>query len=912
MSQALKRKIQVLQRQLSQLEQQLGGFSLSDTQRVADVVAEVTAALQRVGAKRQPTGRKAKDPSRSQQGAGSATGFSRNGLELVPDGQFVTDREGCIQLANSTAARLVHVPQGRLVGASLPHFVAKKDQQALLDNLLELDRGEGGREWEMVLHPTGKRSFPALFTASALRDPDGQVVAIHWLVRDLTDQKRAGAADELLQHLGEKLLEGLTLHQILPLMCDRLVEVFGYPLVWIGIKETDGAVTVGARAGIQAVLGDGVQPALGSEGRSPVDQAIATKTTQLLRVDDPRWSVWAEQVKPFGFQSSLVLPLYTREKVLGVLVVCAVRVDAFDSGVMGWFEKLVSQATLSLLMAQDQDNLRLRGAAIASAEQAVFITDPEGRIEWVNDAYTRLTGFSAAETIGQVPQFLKSGRIRTAMKQARRSQSRGQFWCHELVEQRKDGSSYVIEQILTPLRNDEGQVTHFVAIHQDITIRKETEARIFHLAHHDPLTGLPNRVMFNDRLAQALAQARRRGTSVGIVFLDLDQFKPINDSIGHEMGDELLKTVANRLTRCVRATDTVARLSGDEFTLILQDLERGQDAGHVAQKVLEAVARPIPLAGRSVLTTASLGISLFPFDAKDPEVLITQADRGMYRAKEKGGNCYQFFSDEMNAQAFERLMLEKTLLNAWDREEFLLHFQPEVNMRSGQLIGLEALVRWQHPELGLVFPAQFMPMAEEIRFIAPIQEWILRKACHQGIAWKKEGLQIGSIAVNLSIGQAETRKVVGMIERVLTETGLSPNDLKIEISQLAVLNNQKSMISLFQRLKSLGIHIVLDDFCIGDSLPFILERLPIHSLKLSSSLVFNLPMDQESVALVQASLALGREFKLPVVAKGVESAAQVTFLREQGCYGMQGYLCSRPLPAEEITTLLKGWWASEF
>lgn len=563
-------------------------------------------------------------------------------------------------------------------------------------------------------------------------------------------------------------------------------------------------------------------------------------------------------------------------------------------------------------MDQSQDTLRLQGVAIASMEHAVFITDPEGRVQWANDAYTRLTRLSGLETIGQVPHLLKSSKIQAVMKKICRSQLHGEDLSHELVGRRKDGTSCIIEQTLTPIRNNKGQVEHFVAIHQDITVRKEKEARSFYLANHDFLTGLPNRVMFNDRLSQALAQASRYGTLVGVVFLDLDQFKSINDSVGHGMGDELLKIMASRLANCIRATDTVARLSGDEFILVLQGIGRGQDAAHVAKKVLEAVAQPVPLAGRSVFITASLGIALYPFDSQDPESLIIKADQSMYRAKEKGGNCYQFSSDNMNAEIFERLMLGKSLHDAWAREEFLLHFQPEVNVQSGQLIGIEALVRWKHPEFGIIFPSQFMPVAEEMRFVDSIQEWVFRKACLQGAAWQKKGFQTGSIAVNLSIGQADNQKIVDMIRRVLMETGLPPSDLKIEISQLAVLNNQNSMFFLFKKLNSLGVRIVLDDFCAGDSLPLILDRFPVHSLKLSSSLSFNLSMGQGSVALVQASLALGREFELPVVAKGVEFKSQMTCLREQGCYGIQGYLCSRPLPAEEMSALIKGWCVFEF
>ncbi len=475
------------------------------------------------------------------------------------------------------------------------------------------------------------------------------------------------------------------------------------------------------------------------------------------------------------------------------------------------------------------------------------------------------------------------------------------------MEQRKDGRSFMVEQVLTPLWNDHGQVTHFVAIHQDITVRKETEAKFFHLAHHDPLTDLPNRTMFFDRLKQALGQARRHGRAVGVIFLDLDRFKAVNDEFGHEVGDELLRTVAGRLTKCVRATDTVARLSGDEFTMILQDLERGPDAGHVAQKILETLSEPIDCNGRPVITRASVGIALYPTDATDPDLLITHADRGMYRAKEKGGNCYQFVSDELNAQAFERFMLEKGLHTAWQQKEFLLHYQPEVDLLTGKILGMEALIRWQHPELGLIFPHQFLPLAEEVTFFSSLQKWILQESCKQGQKWSQLGLHSAPMAVNFSLNKQAPHSLLDMIQSTLQETGFSPKALTVEIPQSIVLMSQENVAIFVKELIGLGVHIVLDDVSDPESLVGLTDEISFQRMKIASSLMGDVPTSSDAVEKVRQCLTIAKAAHVPIIAKGVESAEQVIFLHEHGCHDIQGYLCSRPLPADEMTTLLRGW-----
>ncbi len=828
---------------------------------------------------------------------------------LPPDGHFVTDSKGIIQLADASATHMVNRSQRALLGQPLPDVLVPDGPGAIETQLRKLE-DEPGLEWTMVLAPKDRRRFSARLTVSAVREPSGAITALHWVIRDGSAQERVATGDQLLQTLGEDVLHGRSLTQILSHVCEQLIRLFPYPFVCVATREA-GDISICAQAGESSLTPDQPSHALTAEERCWVESVLETHTT--VHLQEEREQKGAPTL-PSGvrhYLSRLLLPLGTRHRTLGVLVVFGTRRTAFDAVTIQWFEKLTGQITVYLALSKHLEHLRVPGAAMASAEHPVFITDTDGRIEWVNDAYMRLTGYAAADLIGTIPQSFKVGKFRSALQQAHRSNVQGQYWRYELLGQRKNGRSYMVELVVTPLRNDRGDVTHFVAIHQDITVRKEAEARIFHLAHHDPLTDLPNRTMFYDRLKQALGQAKRHDRIVGVLFSDLDRFKPINDSLGHEMGDELLKNVADRLTRCVRATDTVARLSGDEFTIILQDLERGQDAGHVAQKVLEAVTQPVTLGNQTIQATISMGIALYPFDATDPDVLLAQADRAMYRAKEKGGHCYQFVSDDMNAQAFERLMLEKSLVSAWERRDFFLHYQPEIETRSGRIIGIEALLRWQHAELGMIFPSQLLPLAEAVDCFDEIQEWVLRTACEQRRAWSTQGLRVVPISVNVSCLGWEPKQAVTMVERVLKETGLAPQTLRLEISQSAVRLQRRTVGAIVKKLLDAGVETALDDVADEDLLSSLLQRIPFRRLKLASSLVFAAPDNPDAVKAIDHCLAIGGTLQVPVVAKGVESPSQLKFLQERGCREMQGYLCSRPLPDEEMTTLLDERWALE-
>ncbi len=460
------------------------------------------------------------------------------------------------------------------------------------------------------------------------------------------------------------------------------------------------------------------------------------------------------------------------------------------------------------------------------------------------------------------------------------------------------------EALLQSTRAIGSQIGLFIA-------RKQAEERIRHLAHYDELTGLANRSMFSQRLSHAIAQARRNDTQLAVLFIDLDRFKNINDTLGHEAGDSVLKEVAGRLHECLRESDTVGRLSGDEFVVLLEGMPQSMHCAEVAQKILTAVARPFALDTQEFHLTASIGISTYPADSEDLQSLLKNADVAMYRAKELGKNNFQFYSSQMNIHTLERLALESDLRRALERNEFVLHYQPKVDIRSGHIIGMEALVRWQHPTKGLIPPMQFIPLAEETGLIVPIGEWVLRTACARNKSWQEQGLPPLCIAVNLSARQFTNEYLVQDVLRVLNETGLDATFLELEITESMVMHDPEHAIELLNKLKAIGISISIDDFGTGYSSLSYLKRFPIDSVKIDRSFIRDLPLDGDDAAITQAIIAMAHGLKLKVIAEGTETGEQLSFLHAHGCDEMQGYYFSKPLPEHDFFLLVQNSIAAE-
>lgn len=448
----------------------------------------------------------------------------------------------------------------------------------------------------------------------------------------------------------------------------------------------------------------------------------------------------------------------------------------------------------------------------------------------------------------------------------------------------------------------------------DITERKHSEERLQYMANHDPLTGLPNRALYMEHLRLALMTAKRRQRLVAVLFLDLDRFKLINDTLGHTIGDLLLKAVAEQLNVCLRRSDTVARLNstndtvarlgGDEFTLLLTDIAHAQDVPIVVQRIVSVFRAPFFIEGHELFVTPSIGISLYPNDGDTPDKLLRNADTALYRAKEQGRNNYQFYHPEMNAKVSERLAMENSLRKALEKNEFLLHYQPQIDLNTGAIVGMEALVRWHHSESGLISPAKFIPLAEETGLILPIGEWVLRTACAQNKAWQEAGLSPIRVAVNLSGRQFQQRNLVETVRRILTDTGLGAEYLELELTESILMQKIEIITSVLSEIDAMGIQISVDDFGTGYSSLSYLKRFPISTLKVDRSFVNDITTDPDDAAITSAIINMAHSLKLKVIAEGVETGDQLSFLRSLKCDGMQGYFFSRPLAAEDATKLL--------
>ncbi|MBI3571271.1 MAG: EAL domain-containing protein [Gammaproteobacteria bacterium] len=549
-------------------------------------------------------------------------------------------------------------------------------------------------------------------------------------------------------------------------------------------------------------------------------------------------------------------------------------------------------------------------SAIEQTADAVLITDPDGTIEYANPAYEATTGYSREEVIGRKPNIVKSGQHDERFyRELWRTILDGRPFRAVFINRRKNGELYYEEKTITPIRSPQGVITHFVSTGKDITERKRAEERLSFLAYYDVLTGLPNRALLLDHLKQATIEADRIGRLVAVMFLDLDRFKVINDTLGHHVGDALLKGVAERLQACVRPGDTISRLGGDEFTVILADVANADDVARVARKILDSFVQPFRVEDQDLFTTASVGITLYPFDVHDPEGLLKNADAAMYHAKEQGRNSFKFFTAELNVRAERRLKLETALRRALEREELSLHYQPQVDMKDGRLVGMEALLRWQSPELGNVSPAEFIPIAEETGLILPIGDWVLREACRQIKAWHATKFSFSKmqVAVNISGKQLRQKDFPDRVQKVLLETNLEPRYLDLELTESLLMVDAEETGDIMHVLHDMGISFSVDDFGTGYSSLSYLKRFPIDILKIDQSFVRDIASDPNDVAIVKTIIAMAHTLSMRVIAEGVETYEQLVFLRDQDCDGSQGYYCSKPLAANDFTELLADW-----
>jgi diguanylate cyclase (GGDEF)-like protein/PAS domain S-box-containing protein len=569
---------------------------------------------------------------------------------------------------------------------------------------------------------------------------------------------------------------------------------------------------------------------------------------------------------------------------------------------------VIERAVIAEALFEEKERAQV---TLNSIGDAVISTDVEGRVTFLNLVAERLTGWLLTEAIGRPLEEIfriidADTRTKIANPMAKATEEDVTVGLPPAcILIRSDGVELAIEDSSAPIHDRYGRVTGAVMVFHDVSTARALTTKLAYIAQHDTLTDLPNKALLNDRLRQAIALAQRHHTALALLFLDLDRFKHINDSLGHSVGDRLLQSVALRLTECVRAADTVSRLGGDEFVILLSEVAHEQDAAVSADKLLQSIRMPYVLDDHELHVTASIGIVVHPGDGTAVEELLQNADSAMYEAKNRGRNNYQFYRSDLNSTASERQSLESGLRHAIERQELHLYYQPIVNLSTGVIAGVEVLIRWQHPTLGLVLPDRFISIAEESGLIVPIGRWVLREACGQAKAWQDAGLPGIRLAVNISAVELRSKEFVTGVETILADTGFDPRCLELELTETFLMQDSKSTSVVLSAIKALGVQLALDDFGTGYSSLSYMRRFPIDTLKVDRSFVRDLTLDTSDASVVRAVINMGRSLHMRVVAEGVEAAGQLVFLKEHGCSEAQGYHYSGPLPAAEFADWMR-------
>lgn len=800
-----------------------------------------------------------------------------NVVESLSEGLLLTDAEATIFFANSKLVELTGYSVEEMFGQKVHElFFPQAQREKVLEYHRACMTGES-RRLEYHLRRKDREHRWVQISTSPLRNAKGEITGVLGTCTDITERKRA--------------------EENLRLLDSGIQQATDAVIITEAALEPPGPKIVFVNPAFERMTGYSAEELIG-------------RTPRMLQGPDTDWDMLKRLKaclrKGSSFSSETV---NYRKDGRAYYVEWSIAPLRDDKDRVTHF--VAVQRDITERRTQEMEFRKL-SQALEQSPSIVVMTDTEGAIEYVNESFSRITGYILDEVRGKSTSLLKSDFTdEQTYKALWQTIQAGEDWHGEFRNRKKDGSFYWEAATISPVKDAQGVIINFLKLAEDITEHKSLTARLEHLAYHDPLTHLPNRTLLQDRLEQAVARTKRSEKSFAALYLDLDNFKVVNDSMGHNFGDSLLREVAARLQRCVRDDDTVARWGGDEFVLLLNALRQPEDAATIAHKVFESLSHPVELDEQKIHVNATLGIALYPQDAETTDDLLKHADIAMFRAKERGKNTYQFFVPAMNEHATKRLRLEQDLRLALEHEgELILHYQPRICLDSGDVIGAEALVRWQHPQHGLISPGEFIPVAEETGLINPLGEIVLRQAAKQAKAWTQlcKRLKRFKIAVNLSAKQLQRFDIVSEIAHILTDAKLDPVRLELEITESALMNNiQDSRVKL-RDLKALGVSIAVDDFGTAYSSLNYLKRLPIDNLKIDQSFVRDLGHHPDAhpndAAIVRAIVALAKSLELGVIAEGVETEAQRVFLLGLECYQGQGFLFSRPLTVESFEQLL--------
>ena len=843
--------------------------------------------------------------------------------EALPDLAFRMDSEGHYLDIYGNNLPLLGRPIDELIGRRLHDLFPKEMAERFLGVLRQ---SLGTRRSQTLTFSVPVNGNLLHFDSRCA--PVGETDQVVWMIWDITARRqterrlrRKTRMYDFLSHVNQAMVRSQGLPTLLAHVCDVAVQHGQFRKAWVALfddPQSPSWLSCTAESGDPRPAREHLDFELPPQSDRPLSRSLReglTYRTALLEGggDAPPWALQAVQA---GSPGCVIVPLRQEQVLIGHLILLGKRVDDSDPEELALFEDLSSDLSFALTMLhrealrnQAEQRIRLHAAALESTQDGMMVMSIDEGLVSVNPAFTSLTGYEEHEVIGRTPEFLLTDQPAETFAGFRDEIIRRGHWQGEVWFKHRDGEPFMTQLSLSAVHSTQGEPTHFVGVFTDITPLKQTEERLARMAHYDPLTELPNRVLIRQRLAHAINLAQRHHTLVGVVFIDLDNFKTVNDGLGHAAGDSLLKQVAKRLSLRVRQEDTLGRLAGDEFVLILEHLRHPQQAGLVAAAILETLSQPFTLdGGQQVYVRASIGISMYPDDGQDESELVRNADAAMYDSKRRGRNAFSFYTQSFTTDATERLRLETLLRRAVEERAFTLNYQPMVRLRDRRVTAVEALVRLapaaydgQASPLG---PNQFIPVMEDTGMIEALSEWVMHEACRQGRAWLDQGLDFGRMAINLSPAEIRRGRVVERLTAVLARTGLPPERLEIEITESGLMESGAGVEQFLQSLHAMGVHLSIDDFGTGYSSLAYLKRFPVQQLKIDRSFVQDLPSNDSDGQLVSTMISMARGLKLNVVAEGVEMPDQEAFLSSLGCDVAQGFLYSRPVPADQIPALL--------
>lgn len=824
------------------------------------------------------------------------------------------DTDGRVQYANRRIERVFGRQNDSLIGEPwLPLSVVPEQLSLIRDRFKAIMTGETEMRAKVsdveAISAAGNR-LQILWSNHLLRGEDGKITGSLSFGQDITEQKHSQFHLEMHQDLARILGESSSFYEAVNRFIQMVCERFGwdYGEVWMMDYLKDAMIChldwnndPVRFAPFEAMsrnssfgCGDGF-PGLIWEEAKPTWIEDITQHERFSR---------QQAAKTMGLHSGFGVPLFVGNAVVGTLIFFSHRIQAPDQGIIALFDSVGIQLGSFYQRKKVEQQLKIWDGLFRSSGEAMFVTDAVPKIQAVNDAFTRLTGYRQEEIVGQSPATLQSSRHdRAFFETFWLTLNHTGSWQGEIWNCRKDGSEFQTSLTITRIKNEHGETIHYIATLADISERKAAEERIHYLLHHDELTGLPNRNFLTAQMDRFLLRARRKNRQLVVLSIDIDRFKVVNDSLGHSMGDMLLQQLAQRLQECLDEGEVLCRTGGDEFVVVMPSVnDIGSIIPHV-EKIVDSIRQRLYVGDMEFNLTASVGISVFPGDGKDRDTLIKNADVAMNYAKESGRNHYRFFTADLNVMVSERLRIETLLRKALERKELLLYFQPQIDLRTNRVIGLEALVRWNQPEEGMIPPSRFIQIAEESGLILPLGDWILAEACRQWQKLAKAGLPPVMMAVNISAVQFYEATFLEKISNRVKHYGMEAF-LEIEVTEGIMMRNVPATLDIMHKLKAIGCRLSIDDFGTGYSSLGYLSRFPLDKLKIDQSFVRAMLASQTNMAIVDTVIRLAGNLNLRVIAEGVETAAELNALRVRHCDEVQGYHFARPMPMEELIR----WW----